>query len=327
MGLQDPLNLLVTGASGFIGRELCAALAAKGHRVRGAVREDDPGAVPEGVDPVAVGDMGPQTSWSAALRSVQTVVHLAARAHVLRESEPDPLAAFRRVNTAGTETLARAAARSGAKRLVFVSSIGVNGNVTRDTPFRPGDKVAPHSDYALSKWEAEVALWNVARDTGLEVVVVRPPLVYGPGVKANFLRLLRAVGAGVPLPLGSVQNRRSLLGLRNFVSFLEQSIAHPAAAGQTFLVADAEPVSTPELIRLLAELMRRPARLYRFPVPAMRALAAAIGRRALVDQLCQSLLVDSSEAQRLLGWQPLVPLKEGLTETVAWYRKQTVARG
>lgn len=326
MGLQDPLNILVTGASGFIGRTLCAALVARGHRVRGAVREAGPRAA-EGVESAAVGDIGPHTSWDAALDSVQAVVHLAARAHVLRESEADPLAAFRRVNAAGTESLARAAARYGVKRLVFVSSIGVNGKVTHDSPFRPDDKPAPHSDYALSKWEAEAALWNVARDTGLEAVVVRPPLVYGPGVKANFLRLLRAVDAAVPLPLGSVRNRRSLLGVRNLVSFLEQSITHPAAAGETFLVADEEPVSTPELIRMLAELMRRPARLYRFPVAALRALAGAIGRRSLVDQLCESLWVDSSKAQRLLDWRPLVTLNEGLTETVTWYRKQAAARG
>lgn len=308
------MQILVTGASGFIGVQLSKRLTALGYDVRAATRESS-------------GDIGPHTSWEGALDSVGAVVHLAGRAHVLRESEPDPLAAFRRVNVAGTEALARAAARLGTQRLVFVSSVGVNGRMTREAPFTPDDEPAPHNDYTRSKWEAETALWKVARETGLEVVVVRPPLVYGPGVKANFLRLLRAVRAGVPLPLASVRNRRSLIGVGNLVSFLQQAIAHPAAAGETFLVADEEDVSTPDLIRMLAHLMHRPARLLPVPVPALRMVAGVLGRRSLVDQLCESLQIDASKARRVLGWQPRVPLREGLRETVEWFEGEASRRG
>src|SRR5687768_12762965 len=207
MGALEPPGprVLVTGASGFVGAELCKRLAVGGYPVRAVTR----GLLPEGIagarEFVAISEIGPHTQWEQARESVQAVVHLAGRAHVLRESDPNPLVAFHRVNVAGTEVLARAAARCGVKRLVFVSSIGVNGSTTRYGPFRPEDEPAPHNAYALSKWKAEAALQQVARDTGLEVVVVRPPLVYGPGVKANFLHLLRAVHAGVPLPLGSVR--------------------------------------------------------------------------------------------------------------------------
>lgn len=320
--LRKPLHVLVTGAAGFVGTALCSRLASAGNPVRGAGRAGRPGTVGEAIEWAAVGEIGPDTDWARALDSVDAIVHLAGRAHVLKELEADPLAAYRRVNVAGTRRLAEAAAHRGVRRLVFVSSIGVNGSMTRAAPFTPDDEPAPHNAYARSKLEAEIALREVASTTGLEVVAVRPPLVYGPCVKANFLRLLHAVHRGTPLPLAAVRNQRSLIGLDNLTSFLECAVAHPAAAGQTFLVADDEPLSTPDLIRCLAHLMRRRLRLFGVPVAVLRVLAGIAGYGKAVEQLCESLLVDSSKAQRLLGWRPPVPVAEGLRRTVTWYREQ-----
>ena len=230
----------------------------------------------------------------------------------MRETANDPLAAFRRVNTLGTERLARQAAAAGVRRFVYVSSIQVNGNRTTGSAFSECDVPKPHDPYAVSKWEAEQALYRVSAQTGLEMVVVRPPLVYGPGVKGNFLRLLQVIEHGLPLPLASVKNQRSLIGVRNLVDFLTLCVQYPAAAGETFLIADGEDVSTPELIRRLAQAMGRSARLWPCPVGPMRLAARAAGKESAIERLCGSLTVDSAKARTLLSWTPPVPMAEEL---------------
>jgi UDP-glucose 4-epimerase len=227
----------------------------------------------------------------------------------------DPLAAFRSINTVATLNLARQAAQVGVKRFVFVSSIKVNGE-GRAVPYRETDAPAPEDAYAISKWEAEQGLRQIERETGMEVVILRPPLVYGPGVKANFLRLIQVVKRGWPLPLGAIRNRRSLLYLGNFVDAIRLCVEHPAAAGQTFLLDDGEPVSTPELIRALARAMGRPARLLAVPVSALEFAGMLLGRRAAVARLMGSLWVDGSAIRSRLGWTPLFSMEAGLAATV-----------
>ena len=240
------MNIAVTGATGFVGQALCSHLLAHDHAVVPVVRHAS-GLAGE----VIVGNIDGATDWQPALSGCDAVVHLAARVHVMDDTAHDPLALYRATNTDGTLNLARQAAAAGVKRFVFISSIKVNGE-GRDAPYRETDMPAPEDAYAISKWEAEQGLQQIAADTGLEVVILRPPLVYGPGVKANFLRLLQTVKRGWPLPLGAVRNRRSLLFLGNFVDAIRLCVEHPAAAGQTFLLDDGQAVSTPELIRAVA---------------------------------------------------------------------------
>jgi nucleoside-diphosphate-sugar epimerase len=306
-------RVLVTGGSGFVGAEVCRALSARGWRLRLALRRERPG-LPEG-ERVLVGEIGPATDWGAALEGVDAVVHLAARVHVLRETAEDPNHAFALVNTLGTERLARAAAAAGVRRLVYASSIKVNGESTQGRPFCELDPPAPQDAYARSKAAAELALAAVAAESGLEVAVVRPPLVYGPGVGGNLALILRAIGLGLPLPLGSIRNRRSLVGVWGLAELLASCAEHPAAAGETFLAADRPDLSTPELVRHLAAGLGRPARLWPVPPGLLLALGTALGRRAELERLCGSLEVDSGKARRLLGWAPALSLEEGLRRT------------
>ncbi|MEW5967254.1 MAG: SDR family oxidoreductase [Pseudomonadota bacterium] len=305
------MRILLTGANGFVGRALGDRLAEGGHVVVPVVRR------PCGLaGEVAIGDMGGQTAWGEALQTCAAVVHLAARVHVMHDTVADPLSLYRATNTDATLNLARQAAQAGAKRFVFVSSIKVNGE-GRDEPYRETDAPVPEDAYAISKWEAEQGLWRIAQETGLEVVVLRPPLVYGPGVKANFKRLLDTVARGWPLPLGAVENRRSLLYLGNFVDAIRVCVEHPDAAGQTFLVDDGRPVSTPELIRAVAHAMGRPARLLAVPVGVLEFAATLLGKRAAVQRLTGSLWLDSSLIRARLGWTPPFTLGQGLDATVA----------
>lgn len=260
-------------------------------------------------------DLHAQSDWAAALAGCDTVVHLAARVHVMHDTAADPLVLYRATNTDATLNLARQAVLAGVKRFVFVSSIKVNGE-GRDTAYQETDTPMPEDAYALSKWEAEQGLWRVARETGLEVVILRPPLVYGPGVKANFRRLLDTVTRGWPLPLGAIRNRRSLLYLGNFVDAIRICIEHPAAAGQTFLVDDGQPVSTPELVRAVAHAMGRPARLLPVPIGLLEFGGALLGRRAAVARLTGSLWLDSSLIRTRLGWTPPYSMAAGLEATV-----------
>ncbi len=251
------------------------------------------------------------------------VFHLAARVHVLKETAADPLAEFRRTNVAGTERLARSAAAAGARRLVYVSSIGVNGLYTSDgRKFSEADIPQPHNDYALSKWEAEQALLCVGDETGLQVVIVRPPLVYGPAAPGNFAQLLAVVAKGVPLPFASVRNRRSLVYVGNLVDALVACAMHPAAAGQTYLVSDGEDVSTPELLRRMAGALGVPARLLPCPTALLLLAGRLTGRHEQVERLLGSLQVDDGRIRRELSWHPRYTLEQGLQTCAAWRRSR-----
>lgn len=312
-------NVLVTGATGFIGRALCAKLLAEGAQTRAAVwREEPAGSIQAGLDVVPIDSIGPDTDWNRALAGIDAVIHLAARVHVMDEKAEEPLAAYRRVNVAGTERLARMAAANGVKRLIFMSSVKVHGE---ETPVRytEHDIPAPLDPYGVSKLEAEDILRKIAAKTGLEVVVIRPPLVYGPGVKANFYKLMGIVARGLPLPFGSVNNARSLIYLGNLIDAVILCSRHPSAAGQTFLISDGENVSTPELIRRIAAALGKPARLFPFPPEIMRFAGKLTGRASAVDRLLGSLAVDDSKIRKELGWKPPFTMTEGLKETAEWY--------
>lgn len=315
-------GLLVTGASGFVGQALCGELLRRGHAVRGAVRSQmDAPQIPV----TLVGDIGPATDWSAALNGMDTVIHLAARVHVMQDAAADPLSAFRRANTAATEHLARSAAAAGVRRLVYASSIKVNGEETHaGKKFSEADTPAPQDPYGISKWEAEQALHRVAGDTGLQVAIVRPPLVYGPGVKGNFAQMLGVVARGVPLPLASVHNQRSLIYLGNLVDALIACATQPAAAGQTYLLSDGEDVSTPDLLRQLARGMGVPSRLFPCPPALLRFAATLAGKSQQLERLLGSLQVDSDKIRRDLNWVPPYSVQQGLQATAQWHRTQYI---
>lgn len=302
------MRILVTGATGFLGRPVCAALLARGHQVVAAVRRT-PAGLESAIETRAVGDIDGDTDWGAALSGVDVVVHLAGRAHVMRETVADPLAAFRAVNRDGTLALGRACVLAGVKRLVFVSSIKVNGEGTAPgVAYHGDDAAAPQDAYGVSKLEGEQGLRALS---GLETVIVRPPLIHGPGAKGNLASLMRIVGKGVPLPLACIHNRRSLVGAENLADALAFLAEAPQAGGGTFLVRDGEDVSTPDLIRRLAVAMGRPARLLPVPVALLRLAGAALGKRAAVDRLTGSLVVDDAPL-RALGWKPIRSLDDGL---------------
>lgn len=308
----------VSGARGFVGQRACAALKAKGCDVRALVRTADGDEASR-----VVGDLAARPDLTAALTGVDAVIHLAARVHVMRETSADPMAAFRRVNVVATEHIARSAAAAGVRRFVFVSTVKVNGEATTSAPFRENDPPNPQDAYGLSKLEAEQALWRVAGETGLEVVIVRPPLVYGPRVGGNFARLLRWVSRGVPLPLASVHNRRHLVHVGNLADALVACVERPAAAGKTFLVSDDEAFSTPDLIRGLARAMGRSPRLWPCP-PALLGLGARLlGKGAEIERLAGSLDVDSAAIRRELVWRPPFTAQKGLEETVAWFKRES----
>jgi nucleoside-diphosphate-sugar epimerase len=269
--------------------------------------------LPIGVENAAVGSIDGNNNWSDVLKGCEIVVHLAARAHIMKESVYDPLVEFRRVNVRGTLTLARQAALAGVPRFVFVSSIGVNG--VQSAPgkaFSEADQPNPHNAYALSKWEAEQDLLRIATETGMEVVIIRPPLVYGGNAPGNFGALMRAVQRGWPLPLGAVHNQRSLVALDNLVDFIITCINHPQAANQTFLVSDGQDLSTTELVRGMSKAAGVTSRLLPVPLWALQAGATLLGKGDAVQRLCGNLQVDISKARNLLGWVPPVSVEEGL---------------
>jgi nucleoside-diphosphate-sugar epimerase len=296
-------TVLVTGAGGFLGRAVVAEGVRRGRIMRGAVRTMPADSLP-GADYVETGDIC-TADWDAALAGVGCVIHAAARAHVLGERSGDPLSAFRAVNRDATLTLARRAASAGARRFVFVSSIGVNGGETRERPFRADDAPAPHSPYAVAKYEAEQGLRALGAESGLEIVIVRPPLILGKGAKGNLETLARVVRRGLPLPLGSVDaNRRDLVSLDSLVDLLLLTVDHPAAAGETLLVSDGAAVATRRLVERIARQEGRRARLLPFPPKALRALLAVAGKSALAAQLLGDLEVDIGRTRSLLGWNP-----------------------
>lgn len=313
-------NILVTGANGFVGRALCAELRGCGHAVhavlRNLIRFDI-----SGCEVVKVSDVAADTCWTEALHDIDVVVHLAARVHVMKDASADPLAEFLKVNLHGTVNLAQQAARAGVKRFVYASSIKVNGEQTSETaPFTELDKPNPQDPYAVSKWEAEQALQRIAQETNLEVVIVRPPLVYGPGVKGNFISLLAAIDRGIPLPLASASNARSLVYVGNLVDALIACATHPAAAGQTYLVSDGEDVSTAMLVEKIAQALGRSSRSFHFPPALLRALAGLAGRSDQADRLLGSLRVSGEKIRSELSWSPPYTLEQGLRATAEWYR-------
>lgn len=311
------MNILITGANGFVGRHLSALLIARGHRVSAAVRRAD-AALPTGVAEVhAVGDIGPNTCWDGVLDGIDAVIHLAARAHVMRDTDPDPLASFRRVNVAGTERLARAAAQAGVGQFVYLSSVKVHGESSaKNTPYTEAMAPAPEDAYGLSKLEAEQALAAISADTGLSLTVFRPPLVYGPGVRANFERLVKAVRRGIPLPFGAVRNRRSLVYVGNLADAVAASLSRPEALGQTFLVCDGPAVSTAELIRAIAAALQVKPRLLRIPPALLETAASLAGKRAEIRRLLGDMAIDDAHLRNRLGWRPPFSLQEGLADTV-----------
>ena len=311
-------RILVTGANGFVGRPLCEELLRRGYQVRAAVRS--PGRLPAGMEAVPVGSIDGDTDWTGALQGVDTVIHLAARVHVMKDTAADPLAEYFKVNLLGTANLAQQAAHAGVKRLVYVSSIKVNGEETRgQRSYTEQDIPAPQDPYGISKWQAELSLQHIAQETGLEIVIVRPPLVYGPGVKGNFISLLAAIDKGIPLPLAGARNARSLVYVGNLVDALIACANHPAAAGQTYLVSDGEDVSTATLAEKIAAALGRNCRSFYFPPGLLRAVAALLGRAGQIDRLFGSLRVSEQKIRGELGWQPPYSLEDGLRATADWY--------
>ena len=303
----------ITGADGFLGYAISTELQLRGVAVRELTRSRS--SANSGV--MAIGSIGNDTDWSTALSGVTCIIHCAARAHILRETESDPLLAYRTVNVQGTERLAEQAAAKGVRRLIFLSSIGVLGVHTDGrAPFSVFDSPAPSEPYGISKWEAEQSLWRISCHSGIEVVVVRPPLVYGPGVRANFLRLLKLVELGLPLPFGCLENLRSFVALDNLVDLLITCIDHPAAAGQTFLVSDGQDLSTPDLIRLIAKAKGRKVQLVSISPTFLRILAKISGYLPEMDRLISSLQVDIRHTCETLRWVPLLSVEEGLRRAV-----------
>jgi nucleoside-diphosphate-sugar epimerase len=310
-------RVLVTGASGLVGRALLERLAESGgHELRAAVRSDI-GSPVAGAEYCRVAGLEPGADWSGALARCDTVVHAAARVHVMREAAADPLAEFRRVNVAGTEALARQAVAAGVRRFVFVSSVKVNGEQTLPgRPFLPSDPARPVDPYGISKLEAETAIRSILEPAGVEWVIVRPTLVYGPGVRANFLAMMQWLERRIPLPLAAIRNRRSLTALDNLTSLLERCASHPAAARQVFFSGDGEDLSTPDLLRRIGRAMGRPARLIPVPPQALVATASLLGRGDFARRLVGSLQVDIGKARELLGWAPVVSVDAALQKTV-----------
>jgi len=312
------MRVLVTGATGFVGSALVPLLIGRGHTVRAAVRR--PGAQVPGAETLAVGDIGPDTDWSAALDGVDAVAHLAARVHVMQDTAADPLAAFRRVNTAGTLRLAEAAAARGVRRFVHLSSIKAVVDESRPEPVRDSTPADPHSAYGVSKREAEQGLEALGARGVLDPVILRPPLVYGPGVGGNLRTLLAACRRRLPLPLALLDNRRSLIYVGNLADAVAACLAHPDAAGRTFLVSDGTPLTTPDLIRHLSAGLGVSPRLLPVPPALLASAAKLLGKGAVWDRVGGSLVLDDGSIRTVLGWSPPVDAASGLRATAEWFK-------
>jgi len=310
------MTILVTGANGFVGSPLCASLSKNGTAVRSAVRTLSSHS--DRVEAVEVGSLSSKTDWTIPLKSINQVVHLAARVHVMNDQSADPLEEFRKVNVDATIHLAKQAAAAGVKRFIYLSSIKVNGESTElRLPFTADDTPRPQDPYGVSKYEAERELRTIAEQTGMEVVIIRPPLVYGPGVKANFASMLQIIQRGVPLPLASVtDNRRSLVALDNLVDLIVTCITHPAAANQIFLVSDDEDVSTAGLLRRIGLALNKPAKLFYVPKLLLQLGATLFNKSEIYQRLCGSLQVDITKTKELLNWKPPLSVDQGLRQVI-----------
>lgn len=323
--LTNITKIVVTGSTGFVGSALVALLRLRTQfDVLAWVRKTPVNAL-NGVQYVEQGDLSPAGNWLGGLLGVDVVVHTAARVHVMNDNVADPLTEFRSVNVQSTLNLARHAAAAGVRRFVFISSIKVNGEATQPgRSFTADDSPAPLDAYGVSKMEAEQDLRELSAQTGMEVVIIRPPLVYGPGVKANFAAMMRWLQRGIPLPLGAIHNQRSLVALDNLVDLIVTCIAHPAAANQTFLVSDGEDVSTTELLRRMGQAMGKPARLLPVPASWLQLAATVIGKRDVAQRLCGSLQVNVEKTRQLLGWSPPLTLDQGLKKAAEGFMRETI---
>ena len=309
MSEETSINILITGANGYVGRRLSSSLFTKPDlKLTAAVRShlDIPA---HQIAEVCGLDGG--IDWSELIVDQNVLIHVAARAHIMKDEVADPAAEYRRVNVDGTLNLARQAATAGLKRFIFISSIGVNGNVSTQ-PFTEDDKANPAELYAQSKWEAEQGLWEIQSETGMELVIIRPPLVYGPNAPGNFGSLMRWVEKGVPLPLGAIHNQRSFVALDNLVELIITCIDHPEAANQVFLAGDGQDLSTTDLLRGVARAMGKPSRLIPVPSSLLMLGATFLGKKAVAQRLLGSLQVDISKARKLLAWEPPISVEEGL---------------
>lgn len=316
-------SVLVTGATGFVGKALLARLLKGGIRVVAAVRGSSE--LPAPASTMRIENLDGHTQWLDGLKDVDVVIHSAARVHVMNDTDADPLAAFRRVNVEGTLNLARQAAVAGVKRFIFISSIKVNGEETENgRRYLADDVPAPADPYGISKMEAEQGLRELAKETLLEVVIIRPVLVYGPGVKANFLSMMRWLDRGVPLPFGSIDNRRSLVALDNLVDLIVTCMDHPAAKNQTFLVSDGDDLSTTGLLSKMAQALGRNARLLPVPSKLLELGAILLGKRSLSQRLCGSLQVDIEKTRTVLGWNPPMSTEEALAVTARHYQENAL---
>lgn len=311
--MTECCKVLVTGASGFIGQVLMRALSLRAEvSLIGAARRQTPESIC-GSNIQPIGNMDALTNWSSMLAGVEVVIHTAARAHIMRDEAANPLAEYRKVNVEGTLNLARQAAAARVKRFIFISSIKVNGEATEDArAFFASDESAPEDAYGVSKLEAEQGLMHLAIETDMEVVAIRPPLVYGPGVKGNFASMIKLIEKGLPLPLGAIHNKRSLVGIDNLVDLIIRCIDHPAAANQVFLAGDGEDLSTTELLRGVGEAMGKPARLIPVPAGMLQFGATLLGKKAMAQRLLGSLQVDISKTCEMLDWKPPYTVQEGL---------------
>ena len=315
---------LITGANGSVGRRLCEKLAEMGYKVRAAIRSSRPVQnTLANIEFLSVGDIGPSTDWSAALTGIDVVIHLAARVHVMKDSSKDPLSEYRSVNVEGTRSLALAAVQAGVRRIVYVSTIKVNGEFNTDRPFREDDVPSPRDPYALSKWETEEALTNISNQSGLDVVIIRSPLVYGPGVKGNLLRLMHCIYRGYPLPFGDIHNSRSLISLDNLVDILFLSSFRTECAGRTFLVSDGEDLSTSDIIKLIAVSMDKKPHLINIPEKTFVFIGSRVpALRSIIGRLTGSLIIDSTRFRLATGWVPPQTVNAGIEAMVSEYLRR-----
>lgn len=306
-------RILITGANGFIGRHLRSHFLSIGQDVRCASRQES------GTGNINIENIDSRTNWQDALDGIDVIIHLASLTQIIANPASDPLRTFRETNSEGTRRLAEQAANSGVKRLIYISSIKVNGELSGEHPFTPDDDAKPKTAYGISKWEAENALLQIAGTSSLEIVIIRPPMVYGPGVKGNFMSMMKWLKAGIPLPLGSIHNKRSLVGIDNLIDLIITCLIHPAARNQTFLVSDGEDMSTTELLNSLSSALGTPPRIFPCPQSVVGLAAKLAGKEQIAQRLLGNLQVDISKTVDLLEWTPPISLAQGVDQTAEWY--------